>query len=161
MAFSLQVGIKGVKHSQAKLEAQRRRFDDMRPVLHWAADGVEADTEQRFKHEGAYDGVDHWQALSPRTILRKLNSPYKANARKILVYTGALKRGMKKRGRGHVRRIARKSARVGVDSVRFPYASAHQDGTGVPRRVFLAWGPKANEEFKKKVRDYVLDGKMP
>ena len=162
MAFRIQVRSTGISKAKLATLKKGKRFQNLKPVLKWAADRVEGDTAKRFKRRGNYDGVITWAPLSSSTIRRKSgNSRLLGSPSTPLVETGKLIRATQKGGKGHLRRVTNKTAYAGVNPSTVPYYKYHQDGDGVPQRVFLHWGPASDRLFLKKLMQYLKTGKKP
>ena len=148
MACRVQVRTGGLTKAKRDTLTRAKRVKNLRPVMRWAADRVEEDTDRRFKAAGAYDGISAWKATkSPNPILIK---------------TGRLYSATQKGGHGHLRRVTERTAKIGVRESHVPYYKYHQDGTAnMVQRPFLHWGPASDRLFNKKLAAYIKDGRKP
>jgi phage gpG-like protein len=117
-----QTGLRGRRRRLADFPALHRRVGDA--LLGWA--------QRNFAAEGALleDFPSGWPALSPATLAARLR---RGRGSRVLYDTGRLAGGFS---------AIPSAGGVTVDNA-VPYAAAHQEGRGVPRRPVFPGAPQA------------------
>ena len=149
--------------ASAALAANKIRLDrisDMSPVWEYIADDFATKEGTVFKRGGASSGFDKWAPLKQSTIDRKLSSPYKKNASRILVRTGNLRASLTQRSHSNfIFRSNRSYMEIGT-SVK--YAGIHDKGdprSGLPQRTLIRIPDKVKRKWNSVILRHLVNTK--
>lgn len=142
----------GVNRNADVLDSIAGRGADARPAWPTIFKLMQADTEDRFDH----DGKGLWKPLAEitkETKARKNQDP------RIMRATGALERSLiADRTRGAIRKKSRYQLVYGSKVF---YARFHQSGAGVPKRELVLVTPTLSRAITRTLEQYVVKGTLP